>query len=493
MLDLLLFHAWFLKDDPHEQEIMRPFPPLGPQYVASWLRQQGFHAVRFWDPTFTSGLDAWQQQLNAHRPKVVGLYGHTVTRPVAARMVAMARRTGARVIAGGPDPTSYLEEYLDAGVEVVVIGEGELTAEALMRHLSERGYVWDFNALRSVPGIAFRVDGEVIRTPPRAQVADLDSLPRPQREREDLEPYFAAWRARHGRTAMSMTTTRGCPYPCTWCSKVVYQDSFRRRRVEEVIDEMVELRTRFQPDDLWFVDDTFTIRRSWVMEFCRRVVERGAVTPFYIIGRVDAVDSEVLAALKSAGCYRIYYSAESGSQKVLDAMRKGFRVEQIREAGRLMAEAGLEMGVFVMLGYPGEDKEDLLQTVKLMREMQPEVVLLSVAHPIRGTAFYEMVKDRLVPLSPADLEKEGGRLRWESRYPRSFYELAGRMLWNEKEFARLWRQKEWSPRLLKSALRIPFHRARFALHPSVPGRDHPEGWDEPKRWNLMHRGRAPST
>lgn len=489
-MDLLLFNAYFLADDPHEQEIMRPFPPLGPQYVAAYLRANGFPDVAFWDSTFRSGIDAFEAELRRARPRCVGLYGHTVTRPVAGRMVEAARRQGARVIAGGPDPSSDPDAYLGLGVDVCVMGEGEETARELMEHLRSRGGDFDREALRTLPGIAFVHRGERVRTPARARFPDLDALPHPLRERDDIEPYFEAWRRRHGRTAMSLSTTRGCPYPCTWCSKGVFQDSFRRRAVDRVVDEILEVRERFAPDDLWFVDDTFTIRRSWVLEFCERVVERGAVTPFYVIGRVDAVDREVLAAMKRAGCYRIYYSAESGSQRVLDAMRKGFRVEDIRRAGALTREAGIEMGAFVMLGYPGEEKEDVLDTVRLVADLQPEVVLLSIAHPIRGTAFHELVKDRILPGRPGAEEEGGGRLRWRSKYPYSFYEFAGRLLWTEKEWAVLRRERRYGGRFLRHAIKLPLYRAAFRMYPGSPGVEHPNGWDRPKRFDRIHRGRA---
>ena len=262
-LDLLLFHAWFLSRDPLEQELMRPFPPLGIQYLVSWLRQNGFPLVDWWDASFTAGPQCFVEELQRHEPRVVGLYGHTVTRPTALPMVQMALDKGCRVIAGGPDPVQYLEEYLGGGVEVVVIGEGEQTLTELMEHLKAHRWTWNWDTIEAIKGIAYRhpedPDGHIRRTPSRPLIRPIDTIPWPVRERRDLDGYFDAWRERHGETALSMVTSRGCPYHCSWCSKQVYGDTFRRRSTGDVLDELEALRTRFDPDQIWFADDLFTI------------------------------------------------------------------------------------------------------------------------------------------------------------------------------------------------------------------------------------------
>jgi len=310
-------------------------------------------------------------------------------------------------------------------VEVVVVGEGEVTLAALVAHLQAHGGRWDHAALADVPGLAFQVEGRVVRTAPRPLLRPLDQLPWPHRDRADLAAYFAAWRARHGETAMSMTTSRGCPFHCAWCSKQVYGDTFRRREPDAVIDELLALRHTFAPDQVWFVDDMFTLNRTWVDRFCDRMVARGAQTPFYIIGRAETLEPRQLERLRAAGCYRIYVSAESGADHVLDAMKKGTSVAELRQAGHLLREAGIEMGAFVMLGYPGETHPDVLATRDLLRDLDPAVTLVSLAHPMKGTPFYEQVKDKVTGAS-------GGRLTWEmARSPR-YYDAAQRMLWADE-------------------------------------------------------------
>lgn len=461
-LDLLLFHAYHLAEDPREQEIMRPFPPLGIQYLVAWLRREGWGAVEGYDPTFEPGPAAFYARLAETRPRVVGLYGHTITRPTAAAMVARCRQEDIRVVAGGPDPVQYMDAYFDAGVEVIVIGEGERTLSELMSHLAANGWSWDWSRLDGIAGIAFRRDGATVRTATRPLIRPLDLIPWPHRERRDLDRYFAAWRARHGETALSLVTSRGCPYHCTWCSKQVYGDTFRRRGVDDVIDELLSLRERYAPDQIWFADDMFTINRSWVLRFCEQMVNRGAQIPFYLIGRPETLDPELCDALRRAGCYRVYCSAESGAQHVLDAMRKDSTVGEIRRAGRTLRAAGIELGVFVMLGYPGETAADVDATVSMLHDLDPAVTLLSLAHPMRGTAFYDAVADRLES-PPGWAEKNGGRLAFRMDQSRRYYELAQRWIWAETALVRKLRKGEVDRELGRLLIKTPVLRAGTVL------------------------------
>jgi len=469
-LDLLLFHAYFLANDPFEQEIMRPFPPLGMQYIVAWLKQHGFPAVDWLDATFLSGPDEVHDRFCDADPRVVGLYGHTVTRPVARPMVARFRAEGRRVIAGGPDPVQYVDEYLDAGVEVIVVGEGEQTTTALLGHLKANRWQWDPATLRSVPGIIFRDGDELVRTAARPLIRPLDQIPWPERRHADLSRYFGVWRERHGETAMSMVTSRGCPYKCSWCSKQVYGDTYRRRSVGDVLDELDAIRGDFDPDQIWFADDLFTLNKTWTARFCKEMVRRRSTIPFYIIARPETLTPRMCNDLAAAGCYRVYVSAESGAQHILDAMNKRDRVEDIYQAGVNLRCAGIELGVFVMIGYPGERREDIDATLRMLHFLEPEVLLLSVAHPMKGTAFYDEVADRIVRPDGWE-ESHGGRLAFEMDYPRRFYEAAQRMIWAETGLVRKLRRGEYDLELARLALKAPLYRAATRLLAQPQRRD----------------------
>ncbi len=452
-LDLLLFHAYFLARDPHEQELMRPFPPLGLQYLTAYLRRAGWRSVDWFDTTFSAGPAALQARCAETDPRVVGLYGHTITRPTALEMIEVCRADGRRIIAGGPDPVQYLDEYLRGGVEVVVIGEGERTLADLMAHLRAHHWRWEPSELEKIPGIAFLRDDTVVRTPARPLIRPLDQLPWPARERRDQTAYFSAWRDRHGETAMSMVTSRGCPYHCTWCSKQVYGDTFRRRSVDDVLGELSSIRERWNPDQIWFADDLFTVGKAWVKRFCAAMVERDLSMPFYLIGRPETLTAELCASLARAGLTRMYLSAESGAQHVLDAMRKGDTVADIIRAARLLRAAGVEIGVFVMLGYPGETRRDVDATLRMLHAIEPDVTLLSVAHPMKGTAFHELVSDRVLG------QGDGGRLRFEMDYPAPFYDLAQRMIWAETALVRRLRRGVYDAETVKLAVKTQVWRA----------------------------------
>ena len=466
-LDLLLFHAYRLADDPREQELMRPFPPLGLQSLVAWLRRERTYDVDWFDLTF-SDRDAFFARCDAEDPHVVGLYGHTITRPVALPMVARCRAEGRRVVAGGPDPVQYLEEYLEGGVEVVVIGEGEHTLTELMDHLHHNHWQWDFDTLGSIRGIAFRApDGTLVRTEARPLIRPLETLPWPARERRDLDAYLQVWRERHGETALSLATSRGCPYHCSWCSKQVYGDTFRRRSPTDVVSEVLHLRDTWNPDQLWFVDDMFTINKKWVKRFATEMVERDAVLPFYLIGRPETLTAELCHDLRRAGCYRMYVSAESGAEHVLEAMDKGTTVAEIKRGAGLLRDAGIELGVFVMLGYPGEELADVHATLQMLRELTPEVTLLSVAHPMKGTSFYERHVDKLLDV-PGWTEAHGGRLPFSMRYPWSFYELSQRTIWARLGLDQRLREQDFGLGTLKLAAKYPVYRAGMELLGRTP-------------------------
>jgi anaerobic magnesium-protoporphyrin IX monomethyl ester cyclase len=226
-------------------------------------------------------------------------------------------------------------------------------------------------------------------------IDDIDALPLPARDLVDWAPYRQAWRAHHDFFSMSVIATRGCPFNCAWCQKIVFGRSFRPRDPELVAEEMRTLKTRYQPDFVRIVDDAMGIDKGWVRRWRDAVLERDAVLPYECLSRVDLMDEEIARWLKETGCRRISFGAESGSQRVLDAMTKGSTVEQIRRTAAICREVGIESYFYMMVGYPGETWEDLKASVALLRETHPDVFSTTIAYPLPGTAFYEQVKDRL--------------------------------------------------------------------------------------------------
>jgi anaerobic magnesium-protoporphyrin IX monomethyl ester cyclase len=419
-MDVLLAHGYFLAGDPAEQRIMRPHPPLGLLYLSSHLKARGYD-VGVFDSTFQRFAD-YERCLERARPPMVGLAVNLMTKRTVLRMIAAAKRIGARVVLGGPDPPHYTDEYLAAGADVIAIGEGEQTLEELLR-----------NDPADVAGVVFRGG----RTAPRAQIADLDGQPFPDRGAVDIERYLAAWRTRHGVAPLSLITARGCPYTCTWCSRSVFGTTHRRRSPQNVADEVQSLVDRYHPDHLWYADDVFAIHRTWTIDYARELQRRKLRLPFECISRAERIDDAVAEALVELGCWRVWIGSESGSQRVLDAMQRKVSVERVVEAAARLKRRGIQVGMFIMLGYDGERPEDLQATVDHLKRTAPDVFLTTVSYPIKGTPYYDAVAARIQ--SPAPWERRSDRdLTIAGRPSRRYYDFARRWIVSEVARDRHW-------------------------------------------------------
>lgn len=423
-MDLLLTHGWFLSEDPKELEIMRPYPPLGLLYLSSHLRRKGFD-VEIYDATFGSRAEL-ERVLEEQEPATLGVYATLLTRPSAVRILEAAKARGWRVVLGGPEPANYAREYLTAGADLVVEGEGEVTLEELLAG----------RPLERVAGVHYlREDGRVAFTGPRAQIADLDAQPWPDRERIDLSRYLKAWRETHDETSLNVITARGCPYQCRWCSHSTFGRTHRRRSPAGVVDEVEWLVERYGPDQLWIADDVFTIRPRWVLEYAAELRRRGLRIPFESITRADRLDERMADALAELGARRVWVGSESGSQRILDAMQRGVTVEQVRRSVELLRERGIETGMFLMWGYEGEQIEDIEATVEHVKACLPDVFFTTVSYPIRGTPYFEEVEQRL-EADGAWRERTDRQWKIRGRRSRRFFSFADRLLKSEVRLRR---------------------------------------------------------
>ena len=431
MPDLLLTHGYFLYEDPKELQIMKPYAPLGILYLCSYLRSKGF-SVDVYDTTFSSRNELFKH-LRSETPSLLGVYANLMTRGNVLEILSVAHECGWRTIVGGPEPGSYIEEYLDAGAEFVVVGEGEVTVQELLEAMRSG----DESSLAKVAGIAYRAaDGSVHQTAPRAQIKDLDVQPWPARESVDIERYVRTWREAHGRGSVSFITARGCPYKCRWCSHQVYGQTHRRRKASLVVDEVEWLLQRYQPDMAWVADDVFTIHHGWIHDYAAEMKRRAIRIPFECISRADRLNAEVLDLLAELGCFRIWIGSESGSQRILDAMERGVRIEQVQRAIELAHSRGIESGMFLMWGYEGEELSDIEATVEHVKRSKPDIFFTTIAYPIKGTPYYTQVADRLVQLRPWTQSSDRD-FRIRGRHSRTFYEHADRLLRDEVALERI--------------------------------------------------------
>jgi anaerobic magnesium-protoporphyrin IX monomethyl ester cyclase len=430
-MDILLTHGYFLYEDTKESQIMKPYAPLGILYLTSHLRAKGFD-VEVFDSTFSSREDLFKILRN-HSPSVLGVYANLMTRRNAVAILQAAKEAGWKTIVGGPEPANYVEEYLDAGADVVVIGEAEKTLEELLPALKGGGLA----SLAGVDGIAFLGEkGKVERTQPRALIPNLDGQPWPSRESISIQKYIDTWRARHGVGSVSLITARGCPYRCRWCSHSVYGNTHRRRKPAAVVDEIEWIMGRYSPDMIWIADDVFTIHHGWLFQFASEMKRRNLKVPFECISRADRINPQAADALAELGCFRIWIGSESGSQSVLDSMERGVTVEQVQAAVQLCKSRGIQTGMFLMWGYEGEDLEDIEATVDHVKRADPDIFLTTVAYPIKGTPYFKQVIDRLLP--PTSWRESSDRdIQIRGRHSRRFYQYADQLLRSEVELQRL--------------------------------------------------------
>ncbi len=401
---ILFSPSYQLELDPKQATNLEPYPPLGTLYAAARLRLDG-HEVELSDSMLAQGLEEYRRDLDRFAPDVVAIYEDdfnylskmclTNMRDRAMEKARLAKQRQAFVAVHGSDVADHVEDYLEGPADVAILGEGEETLAELVRELaggSSKG-------LRSVAGLAFVADRELVRTKPRAFVRDLDELPFPAWDLVDIGRYRDAWHERHDGFSVNMVTTRGCPYHCNWCAKPIYGQRYAVRTPANVAKELDWLRNLARPEHIWFADDIFGLKPGWVEDFADEVESRDSITPFTIQARADLIDDRVAAALRRAGCENVWLGAESGSQRVLDAMEKGIRVDQIFHAATCLKAQGIRVSFFLQFGYPGEDWSDIEATMAMVRNARPDDIGISVSYPLPGTPFYTRVQQDLAQKS----------------------------------------------------------------------------------------------
>jgi anaerobic magnesium-protoporphyrin IX monomethyl ester cyclase len=295
------------------------------------------------------------------------------------------------VAVNGSDASDRPALYLAAGADAVILGEGEMG-------FLELADLWTADPkarVDRIAGVAWGGAEGVRRTPARPPLDDLDALPLPAWEMVNVEEYRHTWTEAHGRFSWNLVTSRGCPYGCNWCAKPIFGRRYAQRSAAGVAEEMLRLRQAVAPDHLWFADDIFGLTAEWIRDFAREVGVRGARTPFMMQSRVNLMRPAAVAALAEAGAEEVWLGVESGSQRVLDAMQKGSRVDEARGATRALQAQGIRACWFLQLGYPPEEWDDLLRTRDLLREERPDDIGVSVAYPLPGTRFHEAVRQQL--------------------------------------------------------------------------------------------------
>jgi anaerobic magnesium-protoporphyrin IX monomethyl ester cyclase len=455
MADVLLAHCNHLYFDPKQVRKMQPYPPLQTLLAAACIQKEGY-SVALYDPTLEYSEEAFRQALDRHRPRLVVLCEDnfnfltkmclTRNRELAFSMCQAAKEAGAPVVVNSSDATDHIDDYLRHGADFVIVGEVEMTLMEIARHI-----LWGGSPTgpETVAGLAYLdpITHQLRINPPRELMRDLDSLPLPAWNLIDASAYRQAWISAHGYFSLNMVSSRGCPYSCNWCSKPIYGNTYHFRCPRRVAEEMRLLKDTLQPDQIWFADDIFALSVSWTLEFAAAVEDLDARIPFKMQSRCDLMTRDTVDALRRAGCSEVWMGAESGSQKVLDAMEKGMRVEKTFEACRNLRAYGIRTGLFLQFGYPGEKWEDIQSTIRMVRQTLPDDIGVSVAYPLPGTKFYNLVGAQLG--AKKNWEHSGDlAMMFQGSYHSEFYRALRDALHKEVggasalELSDLWRQVE---------------------------------------------------
>jgi radical SAM superfamily enzyme YgiQ (UPF0313 family) len=399
MADVLLTHSYNLARDAKQFRKMQPYPPLGTLYAATALRSAGI-SVAVFDTMFGEPVSGFRAALEAHRPKIVVIYEDdfnfvtkmclTHMRELANELATTARSAGITVIAHGSDATDHPRDYLDNGVDFILNGEAEQSLIDLCNALLQS------RPLQTIPGLVrYSAAGGSLKCHPAPSNPSWATLPQPARELIDLEPYRRAWIEAHGYFSINVVSSRGCPYQCNWCAKPISGNRFQLRPPVEVAAEIHELKTLFGVEHIWFGDDVFALDRNWVQEFAEAVESHGEAVPFKIQSRADLMTEATVSALKRAGCAEIWMGVESGSQKILDSMKKGLKLSAVYAARERLAAAGIRACYFLQFGYLGEGWAEICETVQLVRRTRPDDIGISLSYPLPGTGFFDRVQAQL--------------------------------------------------------------------------------------------------
>ena len=441
MLSILVGHSYFLNFDSKQLARAKPYPPLATLQVVARLRQAG-HRITFFDAMLAASPREFDALLHGTRPGLVLLYEDNYNylskmclgkmRDAAGQMIASARSAGARVIAAGSDVSDAPEAYLRMGADLVLRGEGLPGLDRLLARLdgdADAGNVALIEGLSDVGTLVEDrvVTGKPIETPdkviaiqgtgaPASGVLDAAAA----WDLVDMARYRAIWEGTHGYFSLNMVASKGCSFRCAWCAKPIWGNRYQQRSAASVAAEMTHLKWTFGVEHIWFADDIFGFRADWVSSFADALRQTGGGVPFNIQTRADLVTPAMAQALKAAGCHEAWIGAESGSQRVLDAMDKGTSVEEILTARTRLKAVGIRVGFFIQLGYLGEQLEDLLATRQLIETAQPDDIGVSVSYPLPGTRFHELVRDQLGTKTHWDDSKDLAMM-FQGTYDSQFY------------------------------------------------------------------------
>lgn len=458
-MKVLFTHSYFLQFDEKQRVQRKPYPPLATIQAAALLRANNYEVALF-DTNFSNSSTELIPYLDQEDPDVLVIYDDgfnyltkmclTTMREAAYEMIGLAKARNIPVFVSSSDSTDHYQSYLEKGADAVFMGEADESLLEVCEALSKN------ESIHSVDGIAYSHKGQIEKSKARKILTDLGALPLPAWDLINIKPYKDAW-SKHGYFSINLATTRGCPFKCNWCAKPIYGNRYNSRPPQHVVDEIKLIKSHFNFDHIWFCDDIFGLKPNWVQEFSSIMVKEGLKIPFKIQSRADLlVKDDTVKSLAEAGCDEVWIGAESGSQKILDAMDKGTSVEQIEQSTALMKSHGIKPCFFLQFGYLGENWEDVNATFKMLFNLMPHDIGVSVSYPLPGTKFYDVVKTQLGDKANWT-DSDELLLMYEGTYSPAFYKKLHRFI--HKRF----RQKQAWIRIKSGRLMDVMKYAYFKL------------------------------
>jgi anaerobic magnesium-protoporphyrin IX monomethyl ester cyclase len=465
MADILFGNSYFLKHDPKEYKNMNLYAPLGTLYAAAYVKQKGYDAALF-DTMLADSEEDLKGELNKHKPGIMVIYDDVFNyltkmclrrmREAAFRMSEIAKEYGCTVIVSGSDSADHLEKYFSHKVDYVICGEGEVTLGELLDFAQGRK---DAKRVNEINGLAYIENGGIKLTEKRKVLKEIDTLPFPAWDLVDIPRYKELWHRHHGYFSMNLVTTRGCPFHCNWCAKPVYGQVYNSHSPEYIAREMKMLKEKYSPDHIWFCDDIFGLKPGWTSKFDEVVNSENAKIPFKCLSRADLLLKEDnISHLANAGCDSIWMGAESGSQKILDAMDKGTTIEQIYESTRILKKHRIKTCFFLQFGYTGETKTEIDKTVQLVRELMPDDIGISVSYPLPGTKFYERVQSQMKSKHNWEVSDDF-EMMFDGEYSTEFYRVLHKKVHKEYRTRQLLHEPL---KRIKHFWKLPFYSGGWA-------------------------------
>lgn len=399
MTKTLLTHSYFYQLDPKQWRNKTPYPPLGTITAFAHL-DQTHGPVGFYDVALDPGPGKCIETMKTMNPQIVIIYDDgfnyltkmclTNMREACFELIKSAKQLGATVLVSSSDSTDHSLLYHEQGADIVIHGEGEETLVECVDRITGN------ESFSDVKGISFLTETGLVKTPPRTREKDLDVFPMARWELIDIPAYKAIWDAGKFPFTLNISTTRGCPFKCNWCAKPIYGNRYNSRSPENVVEELQLLNTKYGAKHFWITDDIFGLKPGWVNRFNELIQEKKLNIRYKIQSRADLLlVDKTIEELVASGLEEVWMGAESGSQKILDAMDKGITIEQITNSTKLLQEKGARVAYFLQFGYLGETKEDIQSTIEMVRTNRPDDIGISVSYPLPGTKFYERVKQEM--------------------------------------------------------------------------------------------------